>query len=394
MENVHSLEWLNEEPLASLNKIKLDKLARGERIIDLSMVNPDFDPPHLALDKLTEATLKVGQHRYAVSRGIRKLREAFSRKYGMAFGVELDPDREVCVSLGTKDAISLALACVCQNRRHVLVGAPCYPMYRSAALLMGIPLDFFSISSNQDSMLNEIARCLALNPEIGMLLLNFPNNPTGQSVSLDFYRKLSDIVEKHSCFVLNDFVYGEMAYSGNYAVSLLSEASLRKRSLETYSLSKAYSVPGWRIASISGSPDMISIISKLKSHVDYGAFLPIQTAAAALLNCEKDLVETAREKYLSRFCMLKEGLNHMGWRPEAAQGGACLWARLPEGQRGIGSIRFAESLLDKCGIVVMPGVLFGAEFDEFVRFALVAAEEKLQEALLRLQRFAYNESKQ
>ncbi|NMC61864.1 MAG: aminotransferase class I/II-fold pyridoxal phosphate-dependent enzyme [SAR324 cluster bacterium] len=394
MENVNSLEWLKEEPLASLNKIKLEKLARGERIIDLSMVNPDFEPPSLALDKLTEATLKSGQHRYAVSRGIRKLREAFSRKYSTAFHVELDPDRELCVSLGTKDAISLALACVCQKKRHVLVGAPCYPMYRSAALLMGISLEFFPISSSEDLMLDEIEKCLALNPRIGMLLLNFPNNPTGQSVSLNFYKRLSEIVEKYSCFVLNDFVYGEMAYSSKCAVSLLSEDFLRKRSLETYSLSKAYSVPGWRIASISGNPEMINLISKLKSHVDYGAFLPIQAASAALLNCEKDLVEAVREKYLARFRLMKEGLNRMGWRVQSAQGGACLWARLPEDQRAFGSIPFSENLLNQCGIVVMPGVLFGSEFDEFVRFALVVAEEKLQEALLRLEGFAYNAFKQ
>ena len=391
MENVHGLEWLNEAPLEDLNRRKLARLSRGDPIVDLSMINPDLEPPPLALDKLTEAVIKPEHHRYAVSRGIRRLRSAFSAKYASAFGVVLDPDEEICVSLGTKDAVLLALTCLCSRRHRVLVGTPCYPMYRSACRLAGVDPVFFSLDSDENLMLRSIEKHLADEPA-DMLLLNFPNNPTGISVSAGFFRNLAPILSRYDCLALNDFVYGEMHFESGRAVSMLSEPALRPRAFETYSLSKAYSVPGWRIGALSGVQSSIGMISRLKSYVDYGAFLPLQMAAAALLNSSKDLVEPARIQYRSRAATLSQGLRRLGWEIQIPHAGACVWARMPEGLRRHGSLAAARLLLETRGLAVMPGALFGEEYNEFLRFALVSPSERIQEVLLRLDSLAYDQA--
>ncbi len=396
MENIQEIEWLNEAaPMDELNRRKLKRLSMGASVIDASMINPDLHPPALALDKLTEAIVKPQNHRYAVSRGVRRLREAFAGKYRSAFGVMLDPEREVCVSLGTKDAISIALNIISAKGsssagggRRLLAGAPCYPMYRSAAKLAGMELSFFRIDRDEEITLESIRSELE-KETAAAVLLNFPNNPTGAAAGPGFYRKLADIVPPDT-IIINDFVYGEMHFRSRYAPSLLAEPSLAGRAVETYSLSKAYSVPGWRIGAISGASGIIQAVARLKSYVDYGAFLPLQMASTSLLNSSQDLVQNARNHYQARARLLVDGLKRMEWEAVLPEAGACVWARLPEKGRKHGSMKFAGDLLEQRDVVVMPGVLFGEDFDEYARFALVNSEERLQELLFRLGKFSYD----
>lgn len=384
-------DWLSSDPLKELYEKKRRKLLRGESLFDLSMINPDLDPPSLALDKLTEAILKPAQHRYAVSRGIRKLREAFAVKYQSAFGVRLDPEREICVCLGTKDAISLLLSFLCRTRPRVLVGTPCYPMYRSAAALMDLAVDYFPIVSNEGLMLEGIERKLKeFKPAV--LLLNFPNNPTGVTVSAGFYRELGRLVKGKDCRVINDFVYGEMGFENSVQPSILNEPSLREVAFESYSLSKAYSIPGWRIGAVAGQASVIQWISKLKSHVDYGAFLPLQSAAASLLTHKGNIAGVATAIYQGRSRMLARGLSRLGWDPLVPGAGASVWAKLPLRAASQGSLHFAERLLAGANIVILPGVTFGPEYDRHVRFALVTSEERIREVLLRLESFSYDDN--
>lgn len=261
-------------------------------------------------------------------------------------------------------------------------------MYRSAARLAGMKLSFFHLDRDEDVMLERIKSCLE-NGETASLLLNFPNNPTGISVSSRFYKRLGEFLPR-DVPVINDFVYGEMCFKQRYAPSILAEASLRERAVETYSLSKAYSVPGWRIGAISGSRNLVRAVSRLKSYVDYGAFLPLQLASTSLLSSPRDLVESVRDTYAARGRLLVQGLKRLGWDADLPDAGACVWARLPEKHRNRSSLAFSEAFLETMDVVVMPGTLFGEDFDQYVRFALVNSEERIQELLLRLERFSYD----
>jgi len=393
------LDWPREDPLKTLRALRQELSGKGRQIFDLSMLNPDLPPPRLLLDKLLEASLNPANHRYAISRGIRKLREAFAEKYKSRFAVSLDPESEVCVTLGTKDALFQALRLLKAKASHLVLGAPAYPAHWAAARLAGFECSTFDIGGDEQRMAESLVSRLAQRPG-QVVLLNFPNNPTGRVVSRDFYRSLLPAARKYGAFVINDFVYGEMGFAADDPPSLLSVEGFRSLSAETYSLSKAYSVPGWRVGALVGNAELVHGVSRLKSHVDYGLFLPVQMAAAAALTSRQELVRSIVDSYKQRCRLVYAGLKRLGWQVEMPAAGASVWVRMPEALQQklrLGmpeseslSVKLAGLLLLHTGMVVMPGCLFGRSFDGFLRLAMVLPAEDLREVLRRLGDFMGN----
>lgn len=377
--------WLYQDPIAEITALKRSIILKGEEILDFSMINPDILPSSFVIDKLHEFSIKPFNHRYGVSRGVRKLREAFSSKYADKFQVVIDPEREVCATSGTKDGIIHVLHSVAEPGEPVLIGVPTYPMYISAAKLARTIPVFFEIDRNEELMLLNIERALsATNARV--LLLNFPNNPTGMTASSSFYEHLSEMTVARGVKVINDFVYGEMGFQSQ-PVSLLSCRGINPNVVETYSLSKAYSVPGWRCGAVLGSEKIIRDISRLKSHSDYGLFLPIQFAGAAILTAKQDLVSPVRGQYSQRAEVLVGGLTKLGWSVSLPEGGASVWVPLPPEISSKGSVAVCKELLERFRLLLTPGALYGPECDRYLRFASVHNEARLHEVFQYLAEF-------
>ncbi len=379
--------------LSKLNQIRAALVTRGEEVIDLCMINPDLPPPRILLDKLVEATIKPQNHRYAVSRGVRKLREGFQSKYQKAFGVTLDPESEICVTMGAKDGVYCAMLAVKELglAKSVLVGRPTYPAYLGSAALAGLSVDFFDLSASEDEMYAELQQKLSAMPG-RLLLLNFPNNPTGVSVSATFWSRVCDLATRTNSVVLNDFVYGEMHFGAGSAASALAQPSasapIADCLIECYSMSKAYGIPGWRVAAMLGAKDIVSRIASLKGYLDYGLFLPLQYAAAYALSLNVDLVSEARSEYHSRVLMFSEGLRKLGFQVRMPCAGASLWVTLGPATKdpggGFAQGQSISQMMLEAGVFAMPGELFGAEYENWVRFAMVQEREKLCCALDKL----------
>lgn len=377
------IKWLEEGVLEGLWEGRLELLRQGVEVLDLSMINPDLAPPRFLIDKLTEATLRVANHRYSVSRGIRKLRSAFTDKYLDTFGIRLNPDSQVCVTMGTKDALVNALNCLKGPNAQVLVGSPVYPAYSAAIKYSEMPFGCFQVTADQDQMLGEIKT--KLQPDkFNILLLNFPNNPTGVTVDEGFYRGLAKLGQRLDVFVLNDFVYGEMAFNQKPAVSLFQENFFQTNGAEIYSLSKAYSIPGWRVGALTGSSNLIDRVAKLKSRLDYGVFLPFQIAAAAALVEKTDLCSDLRASYQDRCEELAKGLARLGCEVATPAAGCSVWARL---ESECDALDFCLRFLNSEKILLLPGAYFGPEYGSYVRFAAVVPVEKIQVVLERLKAF-------
>ncbi len=382
--------WPTRDELDRLRALRAELLQRGRTVFDLSMVNPDLPPPRYMVDKLLEATMKLDNHRYAVSRGVRKLREAFAHKYREEFNAPLDPEQQVCVTFGTKNAILDALWVIKQRSQEqhplALLLAPSYPAHQWALEYHGFRIHY--ISSNEETLTQELEElCARERPAV--LLTNFPNNPTGRVLSLPQAQKILQVVQNAGSVLLNDFVYGEMVYSrgeeSGRGLSFLSIPGAADSVLETYSLSKAYNVPGWRVGALLGNTKLLGEVARLKAHIDYGVFLPLQIAAAAALTCREKLARASVSEYEQRARVLGAELKRHGWEVEAPAAGASLWARLPQPQRAAGSMNFCERALTQQGILAMPGSLFGIDYREYVRFALVLALPQLHEIGSRLE---------
>lgn len=365
-----------------LTQLKRSRLEAGESLIDLSMINPDMHPNRLLVDKLLEFSLKQGNHRYAVARGVRRLRSAFANRYSRFFKVELDAEQNICAVMGSKGGLLNILQCLCKEGERVALPAPTYPAYNSTCDLCKLSPIYYSLSSDPDETLESLSKIIhELRPKV--IILNYPNNPTGFCVTREFYKNLSTIARQHNCFLINDFVYAEMQYDESKAISLLSEQDSFEGLLEILSLSKSFSVPGWRVAAVAGDPQVIRALSQLKAEIDYGTFLPIQLAAAAALEDSSDLSREALTLYRQRYEILSRGLQNNGWQISSAQAGCCVWARFPEDLRGLYE-EFLRSLLTSHGISVLSGVNFGSEYSEFVRFALVQEQSMLEETVQKI----------
>lgn len=380
-------QLLGQDYLKPLKDLQHERLLKGQPVLDLSMVNPDLPPPRAVIDRLLESVTKTSTHRYSVSRGVRRLREAFAEKYNAKFGVSLDPESGVCVCLGSKDATFHALRVLIHPGDSVIVAAPSYPAHLSAVTLVGgwtVPWHF-----SVDPF--EAAKSLSLaldTSKAKAVLLNFPSNPAGSVVSAEWWAEVGAVCAARGVTIINDFVYGEMCFDGAVAVSALTAQAQGARVVEVYSLSKAYNVPGWRVGALVGDEKLVRAVARLKAHADYGLFLPLQYAAALALASKDDLVRPTVQSYERRIRVLTSGLTKLGWDVVEPKAGACVWARFPvglhasaEGLSDSPSIRVAESLLSRAGVLAAPGRVFGEGCDEYVRFAAVVSEERMREVI-------------
>jgi alanine-synthesizing transaminase len=383
------------DSMKGLKSRQHEMLLQGREVIDLSMVNPDLPPPRPVLDRLLEYVTKTSTHRYAVSRGVRRLREAFAEKY-QSFGVSLDPERNICVCLGSKDATYHALRALVKAGESVIVSAPAYPAHLSAIRLVGAVPYLWEAPDSVEGAATSLGSLLE-KTKASLVLLNFPSNPTGRVVSAEWLKGIAAEARKHSAYIVNDFVYGEMCFSGEKAPSLLAATPDNLSGvLEVYSLSKAYNVPGWRVGALSGDEEVVKEVARQKSIADYGVFLPLQYAAALALTAKEDLVRSTVTQYERRSRILVKGLKGMGWSVVEPEAGASVWAEIPAdisekamksypsthlSESHSVSIRVARLLLEEAGVLSTPGAVFGDSFDTYLRFALVVPEERMRDVL-------------
>jgi alanine-synthesizing transaminase len=375
------------DDLEELRAIQRQRAVEGTMVWDLSMVNPDLSPPRQVLDRLLESVTKTANHRYAVSRGVRRLREAFSHKYRSRFQHELDPETQVCVCLGSKDATFHALRVLVEPGDAVIVPVPTYPAHPSAVAMSAGQSIAWEAPGAPEEAAHTLSAVVAKS-KAKVLLVNFPSNPAGAVVSRQWWHAVGKVCAEHGVTIVNDFVYGEMCFSGQPAESALWATEVGARCVEVYSLSKAYNVPGWRVGALVGDKNVVAAVARLKSQADYGLFLPLQYAATQALVASEDLVSATVQTYQKRLRVLSSGLQQVGWRVVPPSAGACLWAQYSaelhaaNGTSRLRSINVARHLLTNAGVVVTPGVVFGATCDSWVRFAAVVNEERLRDVVI------------
>lgn len=353
----------------------------GEDIIDFGMGNPDEPtPPHIVA-KLVEAAGKPANHRYSVSRGIYKLRLAITDWYRRRYRVEMDPDSEAIVTIGSKEGISHLALAILDHGDVVLAPTPTYPIHQYACIIAGaevhgVPLeqgrDFF------DSLVAVVKRCW---PRPKFIIMNFPHNPTTTVVDLGFMRKVVDFARDHKIMVAHDLAYADLCFDGYEAPSLMQIPEAREIGVEFFTLSKSYNMPGWRVGFAVGNREMIGALARLKSYFDYGMFTPVQVAAIAALNGPQDCVEAIRDTYRRRRDALCEGLSRGGWEVPKPKATMFVWAAIPERFRPMGSLEFSKFLLRGAKVAVSPGIGFGVDGDSFVRFGMIENEHRIRQAV-------------
>jgi alanine-synthesizing transaminase len=381
MEQFHRISRLPPYVFNIVNDLKAKARAAGEDIIDFGMGNPDQPTPKHIVDKMIEATLRDDTHRYSMSKGIPRLRKAICNWYKTRFDVDLDPETEAIVTIGSKEGLAhLALATLGPGD-VVLVPNPAYPIHPYGVVIAGadlrhVPLvpgvDFF------DELHKAIVDCW---PKPKMLIINFPGNPTAQCVELDFFEKIITLAKEHNIWVVHDIAYVDIAFDGYKPPSILQIEGAKDIAVEFFSMSKSYNMPGWRVGFMCGNKELVSALARIKSYLDYGTFTPIQVAAIAALEGPQDCVAEISDMYQRRRDVLCEGLNAAGWPVEKPKATMFVWAKIPEAYQALGSLEFSKKLLLEAKVAVAPGVGFGQYGDDHVRFGLIENEHRTRQAV-------------
>jgi alanine-synthesizing transaminase len=361
--------------------LKLQARRRGEDIIDFGMGNPDEPtPPHI-VDKLIEAAKNPRNHRYSASRGITKLRHAITAWYQRHYGVELDPESEAIVTIGSKEGLAhLALAMVSPGD-VVLTPTPTYPIHPYSVIIAGGEVRGIPLRQNSDFFedLTEAYRRTLPRPK--MLIINFPHNPTTAVVDATFFKKIVAFAKENNVYVIHDLAYADIVFDGYKAPSFLQVPGAKDVGVEFFTLSKSYNMPGWRVGFCVGNPKMVGALQKIKSYLDYGIFQPIQIAAIIALNGPQDCVQQNVTLYRDRRDALVDGLNRIGWKVEKPLATMFVWAPIPDSYRSMGSLEFSKLLLHDAKVAVSPGIGFGECGDDHVRFGLVENEHRTRQAI-------------
>jgi len=364
-----------------IDTLKLQARRAGEDIIDLGMGNPDIPTPQFVVDKLKEAVDIPRNYRYSASRGIPKLREAVCEWYLKRYDVRLDPDTEAVVTIGAKEGLTHLALSVLGAGDLVLVPNPTYPIHYYSAVIAGADVRSIPLMSEVD-FLEGITQAARLSwPKPKLLVISFPHNPTTTVVDLDFFYRIVDFARREDILVIHDLAYADLCFDGYSAPSILQVPGAKEIAVEVYSMSKSYSMPGWRIGFVVGNPAMVNALARIKSYIDYGIFQPIQIAAIIAMREGEDEVRKITEVYRSRRDVLVSGLNRVGWTVEPPLGTMFVWARVPEQFREGGSVEFAKLLLQEGKVAVSPGVGFGEYGEGYVRFALVENEHRIRQAV-------------
>ncbi len=366
---------------AQVQTLKLEARQRGEDIIDFGMGNPDQPTtPHI-VDKLIEASRKAKNHRYSASRGITKLRHAITGWYKRNYDVDLDPETEAIVTIGSKEGIAhLALATIGPGD-VVLTPTPTYPIHMYSFIIAGGEVRGIELRQDSDFFDDLLRVYRQTLPRPRILVINFPHNPTTAVVDLEFFKKIVAFAKEHDVIVIHDLAYADIAFDGYKAPSFLQVPEAKDVGVEFYTLSKAYNMPGWRVGFCVGNREVVGALAKLKSYLDYGIFQPIQIASTVALNGPQDCVKEVVQRYQNRRNVLVNGLNRIGWPVALPRATMFVWARIPDPFRHMGSLEFSKLLLREAKVAVSPGIGFGEGGDEFVRFALVENEHRTRQAL-------------
>ena len=366
---------------AIVNELKMAARHRGEDIIDFGMGNPDQPtPPHI-VEKLVEASRRKDTHRYSMSRGIPRLRRAICNWYKKRYDVDLDPESEAIVTLGSKEGLAHLAMAICDRGDAVLVPNPAYPIHPFGFIIAGADVRHVPIGPDRDFFVELETAFRNSWPRPKLLLVNFPGNPTAQCVDLDFFQRVVDFAREHKIWVIQDLAYADIVFDGYRAPSILQVKGAKDLAVEFFSMSKSYNMPGWRIGFMVGNPVLVKALARLKSYLDYGMFTPVQVAAITALEDDQNCLEEIRLMYQTRRDVLCNGLNSMGWQVEKPKGTMFVWAPIPAQFRAMGSLEFAKKVLAEARVAVSPGVGFGEYGDGHVRFALIENEHRTRQAL-------------
>ena len=386
----HRIKRLPPYVFEQVNRMKAAARAAGEDIIDLGMGNPDCPTPQHIVDKLVETVRDGRTHRYSTSRGIPGLRRANAAYYKRRFGVDIDPETETIATLGSKEGLANLAMAITAPGDVILSPNPSYPIHPYGFIIAGAVIRHFEVGPGIDffaALERAVRHCI---PSPTCLILNFPSNPTAMTVDLEFYKEVVRFAKEHGMYVLSDLAYAEIYFDDVPPPSILQVDGARDIAVEFTSLSKTYSMPGWRIGFATGNRKLIGALTRIKSYLDYGAFTPIQVAATAALNGPQDCVEEFRKLYKQRRDVMISSFAAAGWTIPAPSATMFAWAPIPEPFRHLGSLEFSKLLLQEAKVAVAPGLGFGEHGDSFVRIAMVENEQRIRQAARNIKKFMAN----
>ncbi|RDU59037.1 LL-diaminopimelate aminotransferase [Helicobacter sp. MIT 14-3879] len=379
---------------STINEIKLNMRQKGEDVIDFSMGNPDGMPPKIVIDKLCESAKKPKNQGYSVSKGIYKLRLALCDWYKRRFDVELDPNLEVCVGMGSKEGFVHLVQAITNVGDFAIVPEPAYPIHYHAFIINGANVSTFPISYNAEYELDEDSFFVALQkalyenfPKPKFVVVNFPHNPTTVVVYKSFYQKLVKLAKKERFYIISDIAYAELFFGDFKTPSIFEVKGAKDVAVETYTLSKSYNMAGWRIGFVAGNRRIVEALQKIKGWIDYGIYTPIQVAATIALNECDDEVLIVKAKYEKRMKVMVESFGNAGWKLQMPKASMFIWAKIPPQCAHLGSLEFAKRLLEEAKVAVSPGAGFGIAGDSYVRIALIENEKRIRQAAKNIKRF-------
>ncbi len=371
---------------ATINDLKLELRRAGEDVIDLGFGNPDLPSPEVAVEKLCEAAGKERNHRYSASRGIPRLRAAVCDLYERRFGVRLDPDTQAITTIGAKEGLSHLMWVLLQPGDAAVVPSPSYPIHIYAPILAGAEVRQVPMAPGGDFLAGIVESYERDWPRPRVIILSFPHNPTTAVVDLDFMRALVDFAREREVLLVHDFAYADLCFDGYEAPSILQVPGADEVAVELYTLTKSFSMAGWRVGFLVGRADVVQALARLKSYLDYGTFQPIQIAAIVAMNEVPDYPRQVCEVYRARRDALCDGLERIGWQIPRPKGSMFVWAEIPEAYRAMSSLDFSVRLTREARVAVSPGSGFGPGGDGHVRFALVENEERIRQAVRGIRR--------
>ena len=373
---------------AQINSLKYEARSRGEDIIDFGMGNPDQATPEPIVNKLIETVQNPATHRYSQSAGLPKLRQAIKDWYARKYDVELDQEKEIVTCMGSKEGIAhLSLATLSADDT-VVVQSPTYPIHSYGVVIAGAHLQSVTLKEDLDSFLSDIEESILNAPKKPkMVIINFPSNPTTQSVTIDFFKRIVEIGKKYDIWIIHDLAYADRAFDGYKAPSILEVEGAKDIAVEFFTLSKSYNMPGWRVGFCCGNSDLVQALTKIKSYLDYGTFTPIQVAAIKAINDCDNEVASICSMYESRRNELCDGLNRIGWDVKKPLATMFVWAKIPDKYLKLGSLEFSKLLIEHAQVAVSPGAGFGEDGDEYVRFSLIENEHRTRQAVRGIKNF-------
>ncbi|UOD49445.1 alanine transaminase [Orrella daihaiensis] len=362
-------------------ELKMAARRRGEDIIDMSMGNPDGPTPDHIVDKLVEASRRPTTHGYSVSKGIPRLRKAITDWYARRYDVSFDPNSEAIVTIGSKEGLAHLMLATLDAGDTVLVPNPSYPIHIYGAVIAGANIRSVRMTPGTD-FFAELERAVSESiPKPKMMILGFPSNPTAQCVDLSFFERVIALAKAHNILVVHDLAYADICFDGYQAPSIMQVPGARDVAVEFFTMSKSYNMAGWRIGFMVGNAELVNALARIKSYHDYGTFTPLQVAAIAALDGPQDAVAEIVEKYQRRRDVLAKGLQEAGWDVEVPKASMYIWAHIPPAYRDMGSLEFSKRVLEMAKVAVSPGIGFGDQGDEYVRFALIENEQRIRQAV-------------